>query len=197
MNATPQAYLLEHTVSEFPQAERTCNIVTFYEDFAGATRAHHAFDCIARRFAGGRPVHATSWSFGMLANPEFNVAVVLDAAAADVMVIAAKGDRELPARIATWVEMCVRTGENPEPVVVALHDDGLESDGGAAPLCSVLEKIASRQGATFICNHNLKDEMDCELPIEPNFDESRSPVRIAGRVPEPTPEIHRWWGIND
>ena len=84
----------------------------------------------------------------MLGMPELNAAIVMDATLADVLVVAAKGDRPLPPRIAAWVEMCMNHGEKAMPAVVALHADGLEPEGAAAPLCSSLEGIAGRQGAT-------------------------------------------------
>lgn len=178
-------------------ANRACNIVTFYEDLPAAVRAQRAFDSLAQHVSPDRPVHATSWSFSMLGMSDLNAAVLLDAALADVLVVAAKGDKELPPRIAAWVEICMNKGDKAEPVVVALHDDGLESDGAAAPLCSSLEKIASRQGATFMCSHDLETCRDRDLPAEPIDDEARCPIRVAAGTLFPDAGCHRWWGIND
>ena len=197
MNRSPQFTLPRRSRAEPPRAQRACNIVTFYEDFAGAIRASGVFDSLAEKFGAGRPVNATSWSFAMLGNPELNAAVVMDAALADVLVVAAKGDSELPPRIAAWVEMCINTSGTARPVLVALHDDGIESDGAAAPLCSSVEGIAARKGAAFLCNSALSGRAERTCAIEPADDEERSSVTVLEKSPGLSAASHRWWGIND
>lgn len=197
MKNSPQQSHSERPSTELPPTDCGHHIVTFYEDFDGALRAQRAFDAIAQHFSPDRPTHASSWSFTMLGMPDLNAAIVLDATLADVVVVAAKGDRPLPPRIAAWVEMCMNHGERATPAVVALHADGLEPEGAAAPLCSSLEGIAGRQGATFLCGRDLPGCGEGELPVDRFDDDARIPIRVAATASLPKALCHRWWGIND
>ena len=183
--------------SKEPAADRVCKIVTFYEDFASAIRAQKTFGCLAKNFAGSLPVKATSWSFSMLRMPRFKPAVVRDAGSANVLVIAANGRRELPPHIAGWVERCIRRNPDDKPVVVALHEDGLEPKGEPGPLCASVNRIAGRRGATFMCSRDLEALMDHGLPVEPIHDAARSPIRVPTGTRCPISSTHRWWGINE
>lgn len=178
-------------------AEPSFKVVFFYEDFDAAVRCRKAFDSIARKFGRGRPVEASSWSFSMMGSEDFNAAILLDSSAADVIVVAAHGDRELPPRIATWLEICVSGRGKPAPLLFALHAEGLEADGEAAPLFASLECIASRQGARAMSVDDLQQQAEHSLPI------AMLPRRTAGAGgmldpgTYPTTGAHRWWGINE
>ena len=176
---------------------RTCNIVTFYEDFDSAIRAASTFDCLARSFGGNLPVSAASWSFSMLGNPRMKAAAIRNTADASVIVVAANGGRELPAHIAAWVENCISRDPDSKPVLVALHDDAVEGDGAAAPLCGSLSRIAGRKGAAFVCNSDLKQRLGHQFPPDPSRSESLASVRVLEKSPALAPSAHRWWGVNE
>ncbi len=197
MNFSPKSFHSDYTPTVPKRSRETCKIVVFWENFDGAIHARVAFDSIVQRLSGGRPVQASSWSFSMLESPEFNAAVLMDAACADVIVVAARGDRGIPERITSWLEVCAMREGGRRPVIVALHEEGLESGDGAAPLCSVLQRIATRQGAGFACSNDLKGGEIRKLG-------ERQPLRQTTRsiqIQEPASILdagnHRWCGIND
>lgn len=179
-----------------PHAEQFCKIVTFYEDFDDAVRAGKKFDSIARAFSGGLPVRATSWSFGLLGKPALNSIILDDVSHADVLVLASSGDHELPERVASWVEICMHALPGAEPVIVALHDEGSEADGGAAPMCASLKSIADRMDATFMCNRDLACVLP-EAPAGPNRARQVTSDSALETAQYPAAESVRWWGIND
>ncbi len=156
------------------------NIVTFYEDFASAARACKAFDSLARNFCNDLPdlsSHATLWSFGMLGMSGLTTAIFQLSASADVLVVSANGDKDLPPHIAKWVERCISREPNAKPVLVALVDDELEANGSAAPLLLSLLQIANRRQARFLCNTGLKEDLERYFPAELGSDGSSGPVR--------------------
>ena len=197
MSYSPDTAQSPRSESKSPRANHTLKVVFFYEDFDAAIHCRKAFDSIADKFCKGRPIDASSWSFSMLGSAEFNAAILIDASAAEVIVVASRGDRELPERVATWIEMCVNGCGKPAPVLIALHADGLEPDGEAAPLCSSLESIASRQGAVAMCGGDL------QRPLEDARTADALPCRAARTVGVlepgtfPATGAHRWWGINE
>ena len=173
-----------------------CKIVTFYEDFDDALRAGKKLDAIERAFSGGLPVRATSWSFDLLGKPALNSIILDDVSRADVLVLASNGDHALPERIASWVEICMHSIPGADPVVVALHAEGSERDGGAAPLCSSLEMIAKRIDATFMCNRDLA-AVHSEAPPGPIRARQVELHAALDTAQYPAVENVRWWGIND
>jgi len=185
---------------ELPLPDTTCKIVFFYEDFDAAIRCRKTFDSVSQQFGNGRPVAASSWSFSMLGVPEFNPAILSDAEGADVFVVAARGDRALSPRVATWIERCVKGGNRngtAVPMLVALHPDGLEPMVEAEPLCSSLAEIARRQGAGSMCGRDLKEPRPFETPITMLPPRSANAAGILRDAPNTTPATPRRWGIND
>jgi len=178
-------------------AGRHCKIVTFYEDFADAARAMKKFDSIVRAFGGDLPVHATSWSFELLCKARLNSIILDDVSHADVLIVASNGNRPLPERVASWVEICVHAAPGGKPVIVGLHDEELEPDGVAAPLCSSLDHAAKRTGAAFMCNRDLAERLKPDAASSPIRARRENPDSAVAAAQYPAAEDFRWWGIND
>lgn len=183
--------------SKAPRADRACKIVFFYEDFDAVIHARKAFPFIVRTLSPVQAVDASAWSFTMLGTSEFNASAILDASYADVLVVAAKGDSELPACIFTWLEMAMAMRGDAEAVLVALHDERLEFDGAAAPLCSSLRGIADRLGVGFVCSRDLNADADQEPPLQAPHDRRGASILVPEATIQPTADLQRWWGIND
>jgi hypothetical protein len=160
-----------------PSDRRACNIVTLYEDFVSAIRVYQLFEWLEATFSNDLPVTATSWSFQMLGMSRLAASVPGDPAFANVLVVSANGNKDLPAHVAVWVEKCISKERNPEPVLVALVDGRLEAAGAATLFCSSLEQIATRRHARFLRTGDLKAHPNHDFPAELAGDESRGPVR--------------------
>ena len=197
MNASTQSSIAELRDGATQLADRPCKIVFFWEDFDAAIHARKSFDSVVEHFSGGRPVAASTWSFSMLESPEFNASVLMDASRADVIVVAARGDEEVSARIASWLEICVMREEGPPAVVVALHDDRLKDNGGAAPFCSSVKKITKRQGASFACSKDLKGNVARGSRKRAPRCDAHPTIHLGEPARAADAGIHRWSGIND
>ena len=189
MYSTPQS-----ATSERERTRRPCKIVTFYEDFADASRVLKKFDCIVQNLSGSMPVRATSWSFCLLGKSKLNSIILDDVSSADVVVVATQGIMDLPERIAHWIEICLHVTAEATPVLVGLHDAELEAQGSKSNLCLRLKGIAKRMGARFLC--------DTDLATLPHHDAVAEPAlcRRTGSGVEAyssAGECARWWGIND
>lgn len=197
MKSHPNPPEAERNEAHTECTERPCKIVVFWEDFDAAIHARKAFDSVVQSASGGREVEASSWSFSMLASTKFNAAVLMDASRADVIVVAARGDQEIPGRFATWLELSVMRNTGDSPVLIALHDDGLDAHNEAAPLCTLLQKIAARQGARFACGQDLEGFRSDSFSRQP-MNPSRA---IQSQSHEPTlrpyAATQRWCGINE
>jgi len=152
--------------------DRDCHIVTFYEDFDGATRVREAFDTMAETLSPDRPINASAWSFTMLTRPQFNADVFLDIARADVLVIAAKGDGPQPSCIRDWVEKSITE----TVVLVALPDPALDLEGELQPFLSALAAMARAAGATFLPFDALRQRLE-HAQAEPIKEDNQYPSR--------------------
>ena len=132
----------------------------------------------------------------MLGSSEFNAAILMDASGAEAIVIAARGDRELPSRVVTWIEMCVNGCRKPAPLLIALHAEELEPEGEAAPFCASLECIASRQGATAMSGRDLKKPAGGVHPVATFPRQSAHAGGVLDPGTYPASGAHRRWGIN-
>jgi hypothetical protein len=180
-----------------PSTNHSCKIVILYECIEDAIRAQKTYDRIVRNLGGRLPVHTTSWSFALLARPELNSAILRDTALADVIIVAMNGERELPPRIATWVEVSMNGDPEAHPVLIALHADGIEGDATESPLCASLKQIADRRHVSFMCNADFAPRPTPKRWAEPGRNSG------AGFIPAREGPFHspitseRWFGIND
>ena len=169
-----------------PHAGQSCKIVTFYEDFDDAVRTLRKSEDIMRAFSRSRPVSSTSWSFELLGKPELNAVILQDVSQADVIVVACHGESALPARVASWVAMCLAAADPKKPAIVAVHAGNLEADAEDAPLCKALRRIADGTDATFMCNRDIA-----------NAAGPAHTFSVQELPHAPTAEDVRRWGINE
>ena len=184
-------------MADAPTPCGACKIVILWEDFDRAIHARATFDRIVQTFGDGKPVEASWWSFRMLESPEFNAAVRTAASHAEVIVVAAHGDREISESVASRLESCATRGGGPPPVIVALHDHELAAEGEAAPLCALLQKIAARHRAGFACNRDIKaSEVRRHPERRPRHEEHRT-IQFQASAPASAFDNVRRFGIND
>jgi hypothetical protein len=173
-----------------------CRITLFYEDFQSAMHASHELGGLMHRLESAGPVRASSWSFDLLHSKRLAPTVARDSADADVVVVAAHGGQRVPAHVGEWIANCLARESDARPTVIALHDEALEADGGAAPLCDSLKQIADRQCACFLCGADLKQYKTRFVRGQGDQASSRvAPARHgAARA---SAVANRWFGIND
>ena len=158
MDTVPQSVPTKPPADEV----RALKIVLFYEDFSAAIRAYNSFDWLTKNFGSGRAVSTASWSFDMLGMSRLSPSVLHDSTAADVLVVSAHKDQDLPPHVAIWVDRCISQEPETEPVLVALFDDEPNAASPAAPLCASLMRIAKRRHARFLrgLDHDFPPESE-------------------------------------
>jgi hypothetical protein len=188
---------LPRTVHVPRHAANPCKIVTFYEDFMAATRAYQIFDWLVQTFGGNLPVTTTSWSFSMLAMSRLTDAVLRASPSADVLVISASGDKDLPAHVALWMDRCITREPDSEPVLLALTAADWEEAEPATPFLASVEQIAIRRRARFMNGKSVAEHLKPRLAPEPPPREPHNPVRFDSKTTRAPVFWNRRWGIND
>jgi hypothetical protein len=173
------------------EEKRAFKIVIAYETFAAAIHAKE----MSERMALQMDSECDAWPFELLAVERVREHAVGMAAAADMIIVAARGAVELPAAVKDWIEngLLQREGD-PAALVALLHDDWIVSSKPPS-LCVYLQQIAEQANVDFFCNLGRwwrQDAMGIESGYQPPQLSSKTPKEVA-----PEYSAARGWGIND
>ena len=86
------------------EAAPTFNVVVAYDGPRTARRAMDLVDGMTRDMGAEVSIHRNLWRFDVLSFPSERQTAVNDAVRADLVVVAANGDEELPAPVKVWLE---------------------------------------------------------------------------------------------
>ena len=81
------------------------NVVIAYEDLETGKRAMKTYEYMVQQLGDQCLFANQMWKFDVLAVPKLKEFAAKDAAAAEIIIIAAHEGRELPAEVKSWIEM--------------------------------------------------------------------------------------------
>jgi len=159
------------------------------EDATTAPRACALLTRVGRKAgAKGRLIYSW-WTFGVLASTSLRQLAASEAAAADMIMIAAREGPGLPEAVKDWISLCLATGEyRPRPrALVALLEPDKKQNGASRGVLSELEHLAEAGAVDFLANGDDEgwDAVLARGPVPPPGNSSgrasRCGTRIAGR----------------
>jgi hypothetical protein len=142
-------------------------IVIASEDAAGGVRAREVSERLAAELLPGTDIASEIWRFNFLRHADVRQVAATTAADADLVVLAARGDEELPEHVKQWIEDWVLLQRNTPAVLVALLDHDMELPGTLSLLCAYLRHAAGRAGMDFY----LKTGAGWHADFRPTADE--------------------------
>ena len=163
-------------------------IVIAYETFAAAIQAKTLSEQVVQQTES----ECDAWPFDLLSVGLIRERAIAAAAAADMIIVAARGLVELPDAVKVWIEKGLRQKGGSRAALVALPLDDWPISDEPRPLCACLQQIADRNGVAFFCDlrHWQPDA-----------------IESGNRLPEPYPKLRgdvapeysaaSGWGIND
>ena len=170
-------------------------VVLTYQDFHCGIRAKEFFDRLVRDHGSFFRFLCHLWRFDFLSAPELSSQAIAEAVNADMIVIAARAQAELPALAKAWIERWRREPRTPGALVALLDGVGLSSSSVSA-VCTYLRDVAATSQMRFFCNASPPSEMDIPFPVEIN----QRPDTIArqqGQVRFRDLAASSHWGINE
>ncbi len=146
---------------------RVFQMVIAYGDFANGRCAMNFFDRIVAEF-GKMFIFVPSFlKFEELLWPEVGDRVVREAAEADMVVIAAYEEADLPSLVKDWLGTWEKVEKRNETALVALLSASQDSTVSRTPVRSHLRQVARRAGMKFFCNHHIGwPRKDVQFPLE-------------------------------
>jgi len=167
-------------------------VVIAYETVAAALHAKE----MSERLAAELKSECGVWKMDLLAHPPLGRQAASAAAAADMIIIAARSAGELPLHVKDWIESWLPQKASGPSVLVALVGEEHEAWPEPPPLCAYLAQIAERASMDFFCNMGHWRLGDFQVTKE------NVPRGVEGQLAElqkafQPDSASRGWGIND
>ncbi len=131
------------------EGTETFKIAIAYAKPATAIRAKE----MAERLAAQLDFECDAWPFEWLNVGRVREHAAMIASRADMIIIAAGGQEELPDGVTDWVESWLLQRNSQPAVLVALFDDDSVISPAKTPQpCAYLQRIAEQAGMDYFCN---------------------------------------------
>lgn len=142
-----------------------------------------AFQCLSDHLESDFNLSNKLWSFDLLRSPKIREFAARDTAEADMIIISAHGEGDLPEEIKAWLQRWLQRKKNDDGALVALVDNH-PSSGDGCPALTYLEQIASKAGMDFFA-HGAERRPDPRFEFPEARVERRNtrPVRPAETGP--------------
>jgi len=134
------------------QTKPTFKVVMAYDSRSAGTRAMNVFRGLVRKFGDDFEFHCGLWRFDVLGLPETREAAVGAGIAADLLIVAARCDTDLPSPVEDWLDQCVAEKIPGSAGLVALLDGRQPLSDFQCQTRQHLQRIADRAGLDFFCH---------------------------------------------
>ncbi len=191
---------MQHTLNFTPfgasdlESHPAFNVVIAYENFETGKQAKRTYDFLTLNL--GRDYRLTNqmWKFDVLSIPKLREIAANDAAAADIVIIACRGD-DLPEQVKAWLESWLERAQN----VLALVGLFASQDARSRNTCSYLAELARLHHLQFFSNAAESDDsprpvQTFALGVAPQLHD-RAFTTLAGAVQQDLSSPR--WGINE
>ncbi len=162
----PEAEFERGTDDFPPEKAPTFNVVVAYDAPRTARRALDLVAGVTRDMGEEVSIHRNLWRFDVLSFPSERQTAVNDAARADLVVVAANGDEELPASVKVWLEAWTARRGAGESALVALLESYRPAREHSSPARSVLEAAARKAGQEFFVHEFRAPSPKVDTSIE-------------------------------
>jgi hypothetical protein len=141
------------------QTNQVFKVVIVYENFGAAVQAKE----MSERLAAELNSKCDTWKFEMLAHPGLREHAARDAAEADMIIVAARGEGPLPDYVKEWIQTWLPCKKESPAILVALIDEesnrvnreNIDREDAVADLpdnFQYLRQVAERGAMDFLSN---------------------------------------------
>ena len=131
--------------------DHVLEIVIVYEDFAAGVRAKRILDRLGAALKPAIEINTGLWKFELLDDPQLREHAASEASKADMIVVSARGDSDLPTAVKNWVERWLAQKGGGLAALVALLDHPPQTDDSSWPAYAYLLQVAGEGKMDFFC----------------------------------------------
>jgi len=125
------------------------HVLMVYEDLAAGKRAMDTCKFLMAQVEEEIKFRTSMWKFGILQNPKLGELAVGDALEADVIIVAARGQQELPPQVKAWMETWVPQKRGQAVALIAILARPAETEG-PSPVQAYLKQVAAGAQIDFL-----------------------------------------------
>jgi hypothetical protein len=188
--------IAKQTAAAFKNPTERLQGVLIYEDFKTGTRAKDVCDHLLYQIEIDTEIDLALWRFDMLLDAELSANAANQAASADIVVLSAHGNTDLPPAVKRWLrqwlELKRRDGHS--ALIVSL-DQSEEKQPGEARILASLRTMVESAGVDLIPHYSeLRHDTDRSEDLVWDRVE-RKPLFVEGMTQRPSAYEH--WGLNE
>jgi len=133
-----------------------------YEILGVAVRPYELSERLAGVINSRCETDCDLWTFAMLSHPHLRDWAAAEAASANMIIIAARGDKELPDHVKTWMESWLPQRREGLATLVGILGEEAEPSGQTWRLCAYLRQMAEKGHMRFFCQADRWSQPDVE-----------------------------------
>jgi hypothetical protein len=173
-----------------PEGNSVFNVVIAYEDFETGKHGKNTYDFLVEHLGEECQFSNQMWKFDVLSVPKLREMAAKDAAAADIIVIAAHGRNDLPTPVKAWIESW-QSEKIRAIALVALFDSDDYIDN---PARSYLAGVAERAHIDFFSQPGQWPKG--EESAYKNWEQSSKSLSALVGLAQHDKDVSHW-GINE
>jgi hypothetical protein len=131
------------------ETKSTFDVVVVCDDRSAARRAMKFFNELVREFGDEFEFHCELWRFDWLDVPKIRAAAVLESSVADLLIISAQCDADLPAPVKDWLNRCIAEKTPGSSGLVAMLESHRSRNDMQCRTRQFLQSAANRGGLDF------------------------------------------------
>jgi hypothetical protein len=131
------------------QTKPAFDVVVIYDDRSAARRAMKFFTELVREFGDEFEFHRELWRFDRLELPKVRAAAVLESSVADLLIVSARCDADLPAPVKDWLNRCIAEKTPGSAGLVAMLESHRSRNDMQCRTRQFLQSGANRGGLDF------------------------------------------------
>ena len=132
------------------EIDSALNVVIAYEDLETGKRAMKTYEYMVQQLGDQCLFANQMWKFDVLAVPKLKEIAAKDAAAAEIIIVSAHANRELPTAVRDWIELWLAHKTEASALVGLFDANTIEN-----PIRTYLTEVARRAKIEFFCQPGL------------------------------------------
>ena len=174
------------------EANPALNVVIAYEDLETGKRAMKTYDYLVEHLGDQCLFANQMWKFDVLSVSKLREIAAKDAAAADIIMIAAHEGNQLPREVKAWIEQWLSYKTHASALVGLFGTESVDN-----PVRDYLAGVAKRANIEFFCQPGLwPGRTGRQNSIDLALSRNEKTLSVLANVIKEEPTISHW-GINE
>jgi len=180
--------------NDIEETKPAFDVVVIYDDTSAARRAMKFFSELVREFGDEFEFHRELWRFDWLESPKIRAAAVLESSVADLLIVSAQCDADLPAPVKDWLNRCIAEKTPGSAGLVAMLESQRSWNDMRCRTRQFLQSAANRGGLDFFLHEVDLPGVMPELTSKDVQERANTISVVLEGILQRNKPSHRWGG---